>query len=48
MSQALIDQLATSLGRRDEAPNIELAEKISKQDDRVAVRELKNFSKASS
>ena len=36
----LIDQLACSLGRADEAPNIALAEKISKGNDKNVVKEL--------
>lgn len=32
--------LATSLGRRDEAPNVELAERIAAAEDRDAVQEL--------
>lgn len=40
MAKAIVNQLAHSLGRRDEGPNIELAERISKKQDRVAVREL--------
>lgn len=36
----IIDQLASSLGRRDEMPNIELAERIADSDDRAAVNEL--------
>lgn len=35
-----IDHLAVSLGRTDEAPNIELAERIAATGDRQAVREL--------
>ncbi|HUR31559.1 MAG TPA: hypothetical protein VMZ69_09000 [Saprospiraceae bacterium] len=34
------DQLATSLGKNDEAPNIALATKIVKSDDKLAVKEL--------
>ena len=40
MTKSIIDRLAHSLGRRDEMPNIELAEKISKQNDKAAVLEL--------
>lgn len=36
----LIEQLASSLGRADEAPNIALAEKISKGSDKHVVQEL--------
>ncbi len=39
---SIIDQLAHALGRKDEIPNIELAEKISKQNDTRAVIELVN------
>ena len=37
---SIIDQLAISLGRRDEVPNQELAEKIVKKYDTAAVKEL--------
>jgi len=37
---AVIDKLATSLGRRDEAPNVELAQQIAKERDRNRVKEL--------
>lgn len=37
---AIIDQLAASLGRNDEAPNIELAERIASRKDAAAVAEL--------
>jgi hypothetical protein len=37
---SLIDKLATSLGRKDEAPNIALAEIIARKKDLTAVREL--------
>jgi len=40
MAITVIDHLAHSLGSRDEAPNIALAEKISKTNDREATREL--------
>src|SRR3989442_11715039 len=36
----VIDKLATSLNRRDEAPNQELAESISDHADKIAVKEL--------
>ncbi|WP_136608717.1 hypothetical protein [Paenibacillus dokdonensis] len=36
----IIDKLATSLGRKDEAPNQELAQYIASEDDRGAVKEL--------
>lgn len=37
---SVIDQLATSLGRRDEVPNQELAQKIASKKDKTAVKEL--------
>lgn len=40
MSSSIKDQLANALGRRDEAPNIALADKISKASDKKAVEEL--------
>jgi len=40
MSKSIKDQLANVLGRRDEEPNIVLAEKISKTSDKNAVEEL--------
>lgn len=40
MTKSIIEQLAHALGRRDELPNIELAEKVSKQNDKTAVLEL--------
>ena len=40
MAINVIDHLAHSLGSRDEVPNIALAEKISKANDRLAAREL--------
>ena len=40
MAASIKDQLANALGRRDEAPNIALAEKISKASDKKAVEEL--------
>jgi len=36
----IIDQLATSLNRRDEIPNQELAKQIAKSNDKKAVKEL--------
>ncbi|MCJ8014116.1 hypothetical protein MUG84_20600 [Paenibacillus sp. KQZ6P-2] len=36
----IIDKLATSLGRKDEGPNQELAKDIANRDDRGAVQEL--------
>ena len=36
----MIDQLADSLGRRDEAPNIVLAEKIAQTLDKTAIKEI--------
>jgi len=38
----IIDKLATSLGRKDEGPNQELAEYIAERDDGEAVKELVN------
>jgi hypothetical protein len=40
MAKSIKDQLANVLGRRDEVPNIILAEKISKSSDKDAVEEL--------
>ncbi len=40
MSGSILDQLANALGRRDHAPNIALAEKISKASDKKAIEEL--------
>src|SRR5688572_8171696 len=40
MAMNVKDQLATSLGKNDEAPNIALATKIVKSDDKSAVKEL--------
>ena len=40
MPESIEDQLANALGRRDEAPNIALAEKISKASNQKAVLEL--------
>ncbi len=40
MPDTIKDQLANALGRRDEAPNIALAEKISKKNDKKAIAEL--------
>jgi hypothetical protein len=37
---SIINELATSLGRRDEVPNQELAKKIADKNDKKAVREL--------
>lgn len=37
---SIIDQLASSLGRRDEVPNQELAEKIAAAKDKKAVKDL--------
>ncbi|MBI1307510.1 MAG: hypothetical protein GC181_12990 [Bacteroidetes bacterium] len=37
---SVLDQLAVSLGRRDEVPNIELAERISQNKDTASVKEL--------
>src|SRR3954467_15764863 len=37
---SIIDQLAVSLGRRDEVPNRELAERIASKGDKAAVKEL--------
>jgi hypothetical protein len=37
---SVIDQLASSLGRRDEVPNQELAQKIASKKDKTAVKEL--------
>jgi hypothetical protein len=37
---SVINQLASSLGRRDEIPNQELAQKIASKKDRAAVKEL--------
>jgi len=36
----VVDRLATSLGRRDEAPNQELAKRIAEKRDKKAVKEL--------
>src|SRR5688500_13064998 len=40
MTSSVGDQLANALGRSDEAPNIALAEKISKTSNEKAVKEL--------
>ena len=40
MADSVLNQLANALGRRDEAPNIALAEKISKTNNKNAVKEL--------
>jgi hypothetical protein len=40
MKQSIIDRLAHSLGRRDEMPNIALAEQIADQEDKLAIKEL--------
>lgn len=40
MDRPVVEQLAYSLGRKDEGPNIDLAEKISEAFDKVAVKEL--------
>mgnify|MGYP000633625582 CR=1 FL=1 len=37
---SVIDQLAFSIGRRDEVPNVELAQKIAATQDKQAVKEL--------
>ena len=37
---SILGQLATSLGRRDEVPNQELAKKIAGKNDKLAVKEL--------
>lgn len=37
---SIVDQLSCSLGRRDEVPNIELAQKIASAKDETAVKEL--------
>ncbi len=37
---AIIDQLASSLGRRDEVPNQELAERIADKNDKKSVQEV--------
>jgi len=39
----VIDQLASSIGRRDEVPNQELAERIAKKSDKAAVEELVEY-----
>ena len=39
-SASILEQLACSTGRRDEQPNIELAEKIAARNDKAAVAEL--------
>jgi hypothetical protein len=40
MGKSILDQLAHSKGRRDEVPNIELAELICKRSDQAAIQEL--------
>ena len=40
MAKSTLEQLASSLGRKDHEPNIALAEKISKNQDKKAVEEL--------
>ena len=40
VDRRVVEQLAYSLGRKDEGPNIDLAEKISKSSDKIAVKEL--------
>lgn len=40
---AIIDQLATTLNRRDEVPNIELAKQIVAKNDQKAVKELMDY-----
>ncbi len=40
MKKPIKDQLAHSLGRRDEAPNIALAEQIADVEDKIAIKEL--------
>src|SRR3989337_2190401 len=40
MTKSVADQLACAMGRKDEAPNIALAEKIVKNSDAEAVKEL--------
>jgi hypothetical protein len=40
MPKSTLEQLASSLGRKDQEPNIALAEKISKASDKKAVAEL--------
>lgn len=40
MTRSTLEQLACSLGRKDQEPNIALAEKISKASDKKAVAEL--------
>ena len=37
---SVLDRLATALGRNDERPNVELAEKIAAKGDKTAVKEL--------
>ena len=38
--QSIIGKLASSLGRREEGPNVELAQRIVKMEDKAAVKEL--------
>lgn len=40
MAKSIVDQLAHSLGRRDEQPNIDLAMKIARSGDVASVKEL--------
>lgn len=40
VKKSIVDQLAVALGRRDEVPNVQLAEKICQKGDTEAVREL--------
>lgn len=40
MKESIIDLLAHSLGRRDETPNIALAQQIADQEDKIAIKEL--------
>lgn len=40
---SVIDKLATSLGRRDENPNIELAKQIAAANNKKAVAELVEY-----
>ena len=37
---AVIDRLASALNRKDEGPNLEMAESIAEQEDREAIKEL--------
>lgn len=40
MKVSIVDQLAHSLGKRDEAPNIALALRIADQEDKIAIKAL--------